>query len=384
MKSPFAIALDACARPSLLSALLSLALALTSAPPPAATPPAPPTSQPTWTKLPTEPYRGKQDDIHFISPSTGWYVNGAGKIFSTTDGGATWLQRIHKPGTFFRCIGFLDEKVGFAGNIGPDYFPNVSDATPLYRTDDGGTTWSPVTIVGDPVKGLCAIEIVKIPFINAGNLDHKTLIVAAGRVGGPTTLLFSHDRGATWAAKNMDAHCGMILDVHFFNEKVGLLAAASSTNVQESNALLLRTEDGGATWTKVYQSTRPFETTWKMSFPTPTTGYVTLQSYNPDPTASQRFLAKTTDGGKTFTEIPLIDQHTVRQFGIAFLDENTGWVGAMPHGFVTTDGGKTWSKTNFGNAVNKIRVLKSDDGSAVAYAIGVDVYKLIIPSPAPR
>jgi len=275
-----------------------------------------------------------------VSKDVGWYVNGGGKVFSTDDGGATWIQRVHKLGTFFRCVGFLDEKTGFAGNIGPDYFPDVSDDTPLYRTDDGGTTWTPVVVSGDPVKGLCAIEVVRYPFISAGNLDTKTLLVAAGRVGGPTSLLFSHDLGKTWTAKDMAAHCGMILDVHFFSDRIGILAAASPSDVQQSNALILRTKDGGATWIKVYRSARSFETTWKISFPTPETGYVTIQSYNPDTTASKRFVAKTTDGGKTWVELPMVDDHGVRQFGVAFVDADTGWAGAVPNGFGTTDGGR--------------------------------------------
>jgi len=315
-----------------------------------------------------------------VSKDVGWYVNGGGKVFSTDDGGATWIQRVHKLGTFFRCVGFLDKKTGFAGNIGPDYFPDVSDDTPLYRTDDGGTTWTPVVVSGDPVKGLCAIEVVRYPFISAGNLDTKTLLVAAGRVGGPTSLLFSHDLGKTWTAKDMAAHCGMILDVHFFSDRIGILAAASPSDVQQSNALILRTEDGGATWTKVYRSARSFETTWKISFPTPETGYVTIQSYNPDTTASKRFVAETTDGGKTWVELPMVDDHGVRQFGVAFVDADTGWVGAVPNGFGRTDGGKTWWKLSFGNAVNKIRVVRGDDGSTVAFAIGVGVYKLVIPA----
>ena len=36
---------------------------------------------PAWTKLPTEPYPGKQDDIFFVNERTGWYGNGAGKVF---------------------------------------------------------------------------------------------------------------------------------------------------------------------------------------------------------------------------------------------------------------------------------------------------------------
>lgn len=335
----------------------------------------------TWTKLTTEPYPGKQDDIFFLNPALGWYVNGAGKIFKTTDSGTTWSLKLHKPGTYFRCIVFIDEKTGFAGNIGPGYFPNVTDTTPLYRTDDGGDTWNPVTTIdGPPVVGLCAIEVLREPFINAGNLDQRTVIHAVGRVGGPTTFLTSEDLGATWKQRSL-APAAMAFDVHFFDGNHGIVTAATSANVAESHALILTTADGGTTWTKAYESSRPYELTWKISFPDRKTGYITIQSYNPDPNAAARFVAKTTDGGTTWTELLLCTDAKVRQFGIAFATPDLGWVGAVPHGFFTNDGGKTWSKASLGNAVNKIRLLKSDT-SLIGYAIGTHVHKLMLPQNA--
>lgn len=327
----------------------------------------------SWTALTTEPYKGKQDDIYFVSPSTGWYVNGAGKIFKTIDSGKTWTIVLEKPGIYFRCIGFVDDTLGFAGNIGPGYFPNVVDSVPLYRTRNGGTTWEAVTnIFGKPIVGLCSIEIVRYPFVNAGKLDYKTHLVATGRVGGPCAFIFSDDLGESWQQQILPESAAMSFDVHFENEKIGFIAASTNADVQESRAMIIRTDNGGADWETVYVGTRPFELTWKFSFPTRGTGYCTIQSYNPDSTASTRFVAKTTDSGKTWTEIPLIDDLKVRQFGVAFVDENHGWVGAMPGGFETMDGGKTWLKADFGNAVNKIRVLH--DGSITRlYSIGVNV-----------
>ena len=338
---------------------------------------------PEWRILETEKYPGKQDDLFFITSQIGWYVNGAGKIFKTTDGGAKWQQQIHKPGTYFRCIAFVDEKIGFAGNIGPNYFPNVSDTVPLYRTSDSGETWTPVTsIKGPPVVGLCALEVLKEQFVNAGNLATFTRIYAAGRVGGPAAFIYSDDLGLTWDQIDVSSSAAMIFDVHFFDRMHGVLAAASDTDVSKSNALILMTADGGNTWTKAYQSTRPFELTWKISFPTRDVGYVTVQSYNPDPAVSKRVVAKTTDGGKTWNELALVDDAKVREFGVGFIDENRGWIGAMPSGFQTVDGGLTWTPVKFGNAVNKIRVLKTKDGCD-AFAIGVSVARTSVPANAP-
>ena len=334
-----------------------------------------------WQKLETVAYRGKQDDIFFLTTDLGWYVNGGGKIYKTNDGGKTWIEKLSQPGTFFRTVGFVNEKVGFAGNIGTDYFPNVTDTTPLYMTDDGGDTWRAVSSIDGPtVKGLCAIDVLHTKFINSRVLDSRTVIHAGGRVGGPAFLLRSMDGGKTWKSQDVSAHTKMILDVKFFDENRGFIMGASDTDTEKSNALIIATQDGGATWKKVYQSNRPFEITWKASFPTRDVGYVTIQNYNPDKIISQRHIAKTIDGGATWNEMPLVNDYAVREFGVGFADEKLGWVGTTTGGYQTTDGGATWtSVVEMGRASNKVRIIRNENGF-VAYAIGLDVRKIMVPN----
>jgi photosystem II stability/assembly factor-like uncharacterized protein len=330
----------------------------------------------TWKKLTTEPYAGKQDDITFVDENTGWYVNGYGKIFHTLNGGTTWEKQLEQKGTFFRTIAFVDKNIGFAGTVGTDYFPNVTDTIPLYGTKDGGKSWKPVPYKGPYVKGLCAIDVVKEQYINHGKIDYKVHLYAVGRVGSPANIMISHDGGETWTSRSMNSDCKMLFDIKMFNKNEGFVCAASNEDIAQSNALILKTSDGGATWQKVYQSTRPYETTWKVSFPTKEIGYVTIQSYNPDPSLKQQRVAKTIDGGKTWTEINLIEDNAAREFGIGFIDENHGFVGTMNSGFETKDGGQTWTKIDLGRACNKIRVYKDEKGKRYGYSIGVDVYKL--------
>lgn len=327
-----------------------------------------------WTTLDTVPFRGKQDDIVFVHPDTGWYGNGEGKVYHTADGGATWTLQWDHPGTFVRCLAFVDAQTGFVGNVGTGYFPGVTDETLLYKTTDGGQTWNPVPAAQiEGVAGLCAMEVLKAPYINHGVMEDKTRVYAAGRVGGPAWLLYSDDLGETWESINLKEHAGMVLDVHFFDFNHGLIAAASSSDVMSATARVLRTEDGGRTWSVVYDSGRPLENIWKMHFPTPEIGYATVQSYNPeDP---QRVVIKTEDAGRTWHELEMAEGASIREFGIGFTDPDTGWVGAVPNGFATTDGGKTWQPADFGTAINKVRVLKTEDGP-VGYAIGVQVLKL--------
>jgi photosystem II stability/assembly factor-like uncharacterized protein len=329
--------------------------------------------QKIWT---TEPYRGKQDDVTFIDAQTGWYVNGYGKIFHTEDGGNTWQMQLEKKGTFFRCITFVDKNVGFAGTVGTDYFPNVTDTIPLYGTKDGGKTWNPVAYKGNYVKGLCAIDIVKEQYINHGEIAYKTHVFGVGRVGSPANSLMSHDGGETWVSKSMNTDCSMLLDIKMFDKNEGIVCAATDGDIEKSNALILRTSDGGNTWKKVYQSTRPFESTWKASFPTKNVGYVSLQSYNPDTLVKQQRVAKTIDGGKTWTEINLVEDTNAREFGIGFTDEKHGYIGTLDTGFETKDGGMTWKKVNLGRACNKIRIYKNAKGETYGYSIGVNLFKM--------
>jgi photosystem II stability/assembly factor-like uncharacterized protein len=333
----------------------------------------------TWQRLPTVAYKGKQDDVSFIDAKTGWYGNGEGKFYATQDGGETWTKVADKPGTFVRALGFIDAQTGFIGNVGMDYYPGVSDSNPLYRTRDGGVTWSAVTAPDiDIVKGICGIDMIPHMKIFQGELRSTIAIHAAGRVGGPATMLRSLDSGETWRVVDLRKQAGMILDVKFFDVETGLVCAATSADIAEAEALILRTSDGGQTWSEVYRGTRPFENCWKMSFPTASIGYATVQNYEEG--KSERVFLKTTDGGRSWREMPLVNDAAVRQFGVGFVDAKTGWIGTSTTGFGTTDGGASWAPVEMGAAVNKIRVLKAGSETRV-FAIGKELHRLdIVPS----
>ncbi len=326
-----------------------------------------------WSKLKTEPYPGKQDDITFVNERLGWYVNGYGAIYHTQDDGGTWTKQLEQKGTFFRCIAFLDSLNGFAGTVGTDYFPNVTDTIPLYSTADGGVTWKPVPYKGPYVKGLCAIDVVKEQYINHGVLDVKYHLYAVGRVGTPANIMISNDAGKTWVSRSMEQYGKMLFDIKMFDMKNGIACSASDEDITKANALILKTSDGGHTWEKVYQSTRPLETAWKVNFPSAHVGYATIQSY--DPANTQQRVVKTIDGGISWREINLCDDAAAREFGIGFIDDLHGFVGTMNSGYETKDGGVTWQKIDLGRACNKIRMYRDGRGKVYGYAIGVDVMK---------
>ena len=313
----------------------------------------------SWRKLENAPtIAGKQDDV-FFRADHGWSVNGKGEIWGTSDAGETWTKLFTKAGTYFRAITFVDDQHGFAGNIGTDYYPDVTDATPLYETKNGGIDWAPVTtITGAAPRGVC----------NFSTLDEHT-IVATGRVGGPSFVIRSNDSGATWQSQDVSADLPMLVDSHFSDGQTGLLTGASSTDAT-SHCKILRTTDGGTTWNAAFTSEGKGEMCWKMSFPTPNVGYAAVLTFG----KTKSSFLKTTDGGVTWSALPFV-KGAYAALGVGFVTEKIGWIGGEASGkpaYRTRDGGLTWeADDSLGPYINRIRFL--DDHTA--YAIGSSIYK---------
>jgi photosystem II stability/assembly factor-like uncharacterized protein len=105
-------------------------------------------------------------------------------------------------------------------------------------------------------------------------------------------------------------------------------------------------------------------------------GYSTVQNYNEDPTIAQRAVAKTEDGGRTWRELPVTNNHAYQEFGVGFVDARRGWVGGGSGGFETCDGGRHWHAVDMGTKVNKIRILRMPQNKIRVFAVGQGVYRL--------
>jgi photosystem II stability/assembly factor-like uncharacterized protein len=247
----------------------------------------------------------------------------------------------------------------------------------LYETRDGGLTWTAVKVGGEAVPGICAIDVLLTRSIYQGALRNRAIVHAAGRVGGPAKLLRSTDGGESWSLIDLSSRAGMILDVKFVDANTGFVFAGTSADASQSEALVLKTSDGGATWREVYRSGRKFENSWKASFVDSRTGYASVQTY--DAKREQQVVLKTADGGETWAELPLVVNAKARQFGIGFASASTGWVGTAVGGFETRDGGANWTAVPLAAAANKIRT-RAADGTPMIYAIGTEVQRHLTPA----
>ena len=309
----------------------------------------------------------KHDDLYFRNDTTGWLVTRAGQIFRTSDGGTSWIEQLNDTTAYMRCVGFVDDYNGIVGNLKADSLGNA-----LYSTNNAGITWEVVDsalYTGEIPKGICGLFV----------LDSTTMFLC-GRVFGPAFFVRTYDGGETWETFNMSDSVGMLIDVYFWDENHGIMIGGSDANRDSCHMLILYTDDSGDSWETVFLGDRSQEWGWKISFPTETIGYVSIQK-KPYTAATTEYFLKTTDGGLTWFEFPFMfadtsEDEVYSSLAIGFITPTRGWMGSYVNDrptLMTEDGGVTWSEAGFGQNVNRIRFLHPWLG----YATGRTVYKYV-------
>ncbi|MCW3072907.1 MAG: hypothetical protein JWO44_2797 [Bacteroidetes bacterium] len=313
-----------------------------------------------WSSTPSPVAAYRHDDVFFLNPDLGWAVNYSngndGYVIRTTNGGASWQKQVDSSGAKFRDISFLDSLTGFIGTLQTGY--NPGDTIIMYKTTDGGTTWSGVPgLPGPRPGGICGMFAV-----------NDTTLYACGRYYGPAGFYKTTDKGTTWSYKSFSGLAGGIVDLHFFNKDTGIAVGGTSASYLTGKGRILGTTDGGLTWNIVHTSAHTKELCWKISFPSRNIGYISMESFRG---SGPQYFLKTTDGGLTWTDMPFIPGGTYDAEGIGFMNDSTGWIGGDPFNYKTTDGGLTWSLDNFGTLINRFRFF----GDTLGYAAGKVIYK---------
>lgn len=192
-------------------------------------------------------------------------------------------------------------------------------------------------------------------------------------------MLESFDEGRSFRARDMSAVTGMILDIHFVDADTGFIAGASAAEEAKAHARILKTTDGGKSWRAVFDSDRAGDNNWKLAFPSARIGYATIISYRAPAGEARGYVVKTEDGGEHWRRLTVTHDADWIPYGVAFLDEERGWVGGSTGGYATSDGGMSWTPQDMGLSTNKIRFVPRADGGVTAFAIGKDIYKLELP-----
>ena len=160
----------------------------------------------------------------------------------------------------------------------------------------------------------------------------------------------------------MSAYATGLVEIMFLDENNGFVSGRNA-----AGGIILKTTDGGVTWTQIFNSGLPGEYVWKLQ---------TLQGNNNIMFGSIESVApnlgkliKSTDAGVTWVskDAPETDIQAV-----GFITENHGWMGGHNTGFFETfDAGTTWTDMGIGYSLNRIFIINQD----LAYASGATIYK---------
>ena len=206
----------------------------------------------TWIQEPLPPPQGRlpQPEVSFVNEAEGWVIRSgsaaaqldpcaiqATAVWHTTDAGTTWQLLPSKGIATSDCktgISFVDSSRGFLGAWDHNH------AAVIYRTSDGGQTWTASQPLPDPpgFKTACSDCIA----METGRVRAfgSTLLVAAWQPSDPGTqyVFRSMDRGATWTYAASPPRQGGNVDFVTAMRWLELIGPGQSKE----------TTDAGATW----------------------------------------------------------------------------------------------------------------------------------------
>jgi len=196
----------------------------------------------------------------------------------------------------YNSITFTDSLTGYIAGGNPS---NDSIAT-IIKTTDGGNNWS------------VSLDIL-------GNCFHSINFPTANTrfaVGDKGTLYKTSNAGGNWTQKIIPGNVGTrnFSAVFFTSENVGFIVGGNLT--KDSIQTLLKTSDGGDTWTVIRDNIAPMLN--DIYFINSTEGY----AVGNDGTALY-----TTDGGDTWQDLVLPDNSPTIDFNsVRFLDSGYGYI----------------------------------------------------------
>ena len=273
--------------------------------------------------------------MDFPSPSNGWAVGASGFVVRTTDGGRTWLRKvdgIQVPGAAtarglvaFNTVRFLDETRGIIAGWGfTDEAIGGLGGMALYRpelfvlaTDDGGETWAPASIVG----GSSGSDSPG-PFESRAYASTACFAAdGVGLIAGRPSLL-TRDGGRSWAN---------IADRIEMDPAWGAACGDDGTLRLSDSTRVLRSDDRGETWTQLGDDLPPNCCAAWLDFLDDERGWRAGEE-----------LLRTTDGGRTWSGVDAAIPDGFGTLVVRFATPEDGLWTSGGVGGVTHDGGASW------------------------------------------
>lgn len=245
----------------------------------------------------------------FINSKKGWLAGLLGTILHTEDGGKTWVKQTTNTQEHLFSICFVDENNGWA----------AGNSNTILHTQDGGKTWQKQVETGDKILN-------RLYFIDKNN----------GWVVGETGIIYkTDDGGQTWKTVMPKSFERATQEEEYENARPTLfgIAATDPSNVwlYGIDGTILRTTDGGDTWTQCVTNTELAVYS------------LCIKDGKGWAIGDKGLYLMSTDGGVEWKKIE--DTIKTKQWlgKNYFSSPEKGWVvGAAGSIVRTTDGGKTW------------------------------------------
>jgi len=286
--------------------------------------------------------------LFFINERRGWSAGTNGRVLNTIDGGLTWAAQTSNTTNRLNSVVFTDSINGFVygdsgtrlvttnggttwtaskvmnNHINSTFFINVnkgwgvtesnSDSTTIYKTIDGGKTWSPYWTGSDRA-------LTSVTFVDS---------LKGWTVGHGGRILWTTNGGSTWTATSSGMTTPLI-SVHFLTPLLGWAVGEQGG--------IVKTTDGGTNWT---------------AGKIPETGYLNgVYFLNKDTGLvvagfGTKQIYKTYDGGNTWKTMTTPKTNYFLN-SVQFTDGSVGWsVGLDGVILKTVNKGESWTEQTSG------------------------------------
>lgn len=282
-------------------------------------------------------------DVFFVNEDTGFIVGVDGVIRKTSDGGATWTALGSGLTDHLSSVHFIDEQTGLVtGGRDDPLLGGGADAGNIYRTTDGGVTWTQVhndpfsegfddvVFVDENTAIAIGFGVVTVKsadggvtwegrFTGLGGFIFNVSFNDAGRgfmVGrspGSPSVRFSSDGGDSWLLPDIGTDQGWLLDVATIRDSTWIIVGTVVNLGGTLTATILRSTDEGESW--VRRSAEGAGDLYAVAFANDDVGIAVGSSCT---------ILLTTNGGLDWTPQACgINGAELR--GVAFADENTAF-----------------------------------------------------------
>jgi len=279
-----------------------------------------------WRNVGPANFMGRLADVVGIpGPSKTLFVAAAaGGVWKTTNNGQTWRpvfddQRVASMGTM--AIAPSDTQQVWLGTGEPHSRNSIEPGAGIYKSTDGGVTWKPMGLEKTQHIGRIAVDP------RNPNVVWVAALGAAWKSNPERGVYKTTDGGTTWQLVKFISDKAGFVDITIDPRNSGVVYAAAYERLRTPYSLksggpgsgLFKTTDGGKTWTELVGN----------GFPTGPKGRIglALAPSNPDILYAMVEAAKPSKDGKFASERVPADNGLYR----------------------STDAGKTWTRTNTAN-----------------------------------